>query len=69
MDTSIVKMRLLIALHIMNKHLKDDSHICGYLGVVGCTISIIKRSGFGINTIYGAESDYMYFYNFFNESK
>jgi hypothetical protein len=57
-------MRLDIAWHIMNKDLKDDSHRCGYCGVVGCTISIIKRSGFGLNKTYGAESDCTYFYNF-----
>jgi len=57
-------MRLHIAWHIMNTDLKDDSHRCGYCGVVGCTISIIKRSGFELNTFYGAESDCIYFYNF-----
>jgi hypothetical protein len=64
MDISKVKMRLHIARHIINKHLKDDSHICGHCGVVNCTISIINISGFGINTIYEAESDCIYFYIF-----
>ena len=42
-DISIVKMRLHIAWHIMNKDFKDDSHRCGYCGVVGCTTMHINH--------------------------
>jgi hypothetical protein len=41
----------------MNNHLAKYSHRCGYCGLVGCTLSFKKRSGYGIIKGIGAKSE------------
>ena len=39
-------MRLHIAGHFFNKNLPDDVNLCGFCGLVGCSISYIIKNGF-----------------------
>jgi hypothetical protein len=37
---------------------------CGYCGLIGCNVSLVKTSGFGEKANYGPESDCEYHYKF-----
>ena len=56
-------MRLHIGWHILHG-LTADPHRCGFCGRIGCTVSLVKTSGFGVNATYGPESDCDYYYKF-----
>ena len=48
----------------MNKHLIEDCHRCGFYGLIGCTLSLQKRSGYGDSKIFGAQSYCQYHHRF-----
>ena len=62
----LVKMRMHIGWHILNKDLESHSHRCGFCGFIGCSLSIITTSGFGVNATTGPKSDCKLFYKFKN---
>lgn len=51
----LVKMRMHIGWHILNG-LESNSHRCGFCGLIGCSLSIINTSGFGVNANTGPKS-------------
>jgi hypothetical protein len=59
----LVQMRLHVGWHIMHG-LTADPHRCGYCGLIGCNVSLVKTSGFGEKANYGPESDCEYHYKF-----
>lgn len=59
------KMREHIASHIIVfKDISATQNTCGFCGNVGCTLSLEKTSGFGVNSTFGPKSDCKLFYSF-----
>ena len=52
----LVQMRLHVGWHKMHG-LTANPHRCGYCGLIGCNVSLVKTSGFGEKANYGPESD------------
>jgi len=52
----LVQMRLHVVWHIMHG-LTADPHRCGYCGLIGWNVSLVKTSSFGEKANYGPESD------------
>ena len=48
-------MRMHIGWHILNG-LESNSHRCGFCGLIGCSLSIINTSGFGVNANTGPKT-------------
>ncbi len=58
-------MREHIASHIIVfKDISATQNTCGFCGNVGCTLSLEKTSGFGVNSTFGPKSDCKLFYSF-----
>jgi hypothetical protein len=59
-QVKLALMRSHIGKHIIDGTVKRHEHLCGFCGIVGCKISIVKTSGYGTSANYGPDSDCKY---------
>jgi hypothetical protein len=55
------RLRQHIASHIILKEIDSHSHLCGYCGLIGCSLDLVVTSGKGKNKTFGPKSDCKYF--------
>ena len=58
------KMRCHVAKHILNAQVPDNQNTCGYCGIIGCKIELVKTSGHGAYKTFGPKSNCKYYYSF-----
>ena len=63
-EVILSRMRQHIGKHILNKDIPPNENTCGYCGMTGCRIELVKTSGKGIHATYGPASNCKYFKSF-----
>lgn len=54
-------MRQYVAKHILSNRIPEAVNTCGFCGLVGCKIGLVKTSGSGAHKVFGPSSDCNYF--------
>ena len=58
------RIRQHVGKHILKKETQLNQRVCGFCGLVGCSIDLKVTSGYGKNKTEGADSNCMYFVKF-----
>ena len=57
----LIRIRQRVGKHIILGEIKENIHLCGFCGEIGCSIDLVCSSGKGVNKTFKPSSDCKYF--------